>query len=99
MKRLGIRHPKREGQRETERGAGRARESHTPGEGRETEKKDLEGPKIPPTPSHTSDRRAHTGAADTWGMKRHRHTQPWPQTETHTRWERERGCDLGLAAS
>jgi len=52
-KRLGIRHPKREGQREMERGADRARQSHTLCEGKGTEKTDLEGAKIPPPPSHT----------------------------------------------
>lgn len=83
MKWLGIRHPKREGQREMERGADRARESHILCEGRETKKKDLEGPKIPPPPSH-SVTDAHTGAADTWGMKTHTHTHTHDYKQKHT---------------
>lgn len=57
-----------------ERGRQSHRVTHTC-EGRETKKKDLEGPKIPPPPSHTMTD-THTGAADTWGMKTHTHTHP-----------------------
>lgn len=74
-KRLGIRHPKRKGQREMERGADRARQSHTLYEGTRTEQTDLEGAQTAHPLTHTLPN-THAGAADTWWMRTHRHTHP-----------------------
>ena len=72
--------------------------------GDKTKKQRLEGDHLPPYTRIHTDTHTHTqtgGAAHARGNKTHTATHKYTHTHarTHTQWERDRRCDLGLAAS